>query len=122
MEISELVIGRHYNNVSDVTYLLDECALIDAVEHYRLTGEILWKGVELTEQWLEGFGARKAKSRNDFYRLPAGIILIKYQDGFNIHIGNGVTSYATHLEYVHTLQNLYHSLTGAELKIKGCRQ
>lgn len=80
-------------------------------------------GIELTEDWLLKFGfdlLHKGKFRNVYdysldhrfgYSDNHGLVHV---DSALIFVGNTFS----HIKYVHQLQNLFHSLTGEELKIK----
>ena len=66
--------------------------------------------IPLTEEWLLKFGFVKDKLTNFDY----------YKDDFEIHLPNYFKykdSILNKIKHVHQLQNLYHALTGKELKI-----
>lgn len=90
------------------------------------------KGIPLTEEWLIKFGFLKKESRSmydnrDEYTFKNTIITL-HEMSPNFYLSKhckietafqnekGVYNYLK-LEYVHQLQNLYHSLTGQELTI-----
>lgn len=71
--------------------------------------EIIREPIPLTEQWLLDFGFSKTsgypyKMLNGYIRIRNGIYFFKF---YTLEV---------ELPYVHTLQNLYHSLTNKELK------
>ena len=87
--------------------------------------------IELTEDWLKRLGFKKF-GRNDLPRtlsykkdwisvFPANSFSDFKGYGFMYYkkeFAGSVESARTVIEYVHQLQNLFHSLTGSELEIK----
>lgn len=122
MEATELRIGNWYNSIrfnTPIKLHLEDFA--EASKHADGADSLEWfdthiDPIPLTEQWLRDFGFKLAyEAIHDamaVYKLnnfgivnEAGIITLDSMDAdFEIEI-----------EYVHTLQNLYSSLTGKEL-------
>jgi len=83
------------------------------------------KPIPLTEEWLLKFGFEKVACIHEIYEIETNLNNVKY---FNIQISEGaliasVDCYGketniAELKYVHSLQNLYHALTGEELELK----
>lgn len=116
MKPNELRIGNYYYWGQDNEIL--QVTLFDFYELY--TGEEnidSWKPIPLTEEWLLKFGFKYNKKEMGFLK-----------DNFHIEVrGYGCpvfvypTFHLTDIKHVHQLQNLYFSLTGEELTIKGCK-
>ena len=98
-------------------------------EYRGLEADYAWKeieGIPLTEEWLERFGLEKVGCISTIYEIEVNLEHIKY---FNVHIEEGVLSISVdcygkeqqliEIEYVHQLQNFYHSLKGEDLPTKG---
>ena len=74
---------------------------------------VFFKPIPLTEEWLIKMGFKYdniSYINKDFYNI------VKTRRGFDF--GFEYQDYNTPIDYVHQLQNLYHSLTGSELTIK----
>ncbi len=66
-------------------------------------------GIRLTEEWLEKFGLCENNEYHHYLTFT----------GKKIHYCvNSFNDEWIEIKYVHQLQNLYHSLTGEELKVK----
>ena len=78
--------------------------LEDGVHHF-----VRLKPIPLTEQWLEKFGLCE-NNEYHHYLTFTGKKIHYCVDSFNDEW--------IEIKYVHQLQNLYHSLTGEELKVK----
>jgi hypothetical protein len=72
----------------------------------------LCKPIPLTEEWLLRFGFEKDKD-NVTWHLNNGLWMIQ-----NIGMYLAFGSNKWQIQYVHSLQNLFHSLTGQELELK----
>ena len=71
--------------------------------------------IPLTEEWLEAFGFQKVGAwfyKGDFALRPKSEFIGLEYGGFILSILD------IHIDYVHTLQNLYFPLTGEELEKK----
>lgn len=108
------------------------CQLSDIAEiHHRLEGaeeqyadvDEIFQPIPLTAEWLEKFGFyEKYKSVHSHWsKGGVGIEQASDQDddGYTIHPAPQEFFYQWNfnIPFVHTLQNLYHSLTGEELTI-----
>lgn len=80
------------------------------------------KPIPLTEEWLVKFGFENTYSEltykeYDFKKfgveINSDIMTVSYNYGNDVEWVN-----FTHIKHVHTLQNLYHALTGEELELK----
>ena len=132
MKSAELRIGNWINLTKDD---------FKTVKPYQLDGIDIYKldesncadiaPIELTEDWLKRLGFKKF-GRNDLPRtlsykkdwisvFPANSFSDFKGYGFMYYkkeFAGSVESARTVIEYVHQLQNLFHSLTGSELEIK----
>lgn len=77
-----------------------------------------YEPIPLTEEWLLRFGAILHPNKNWDLQLKIGAINLSfrvykkwYSELEGIYLGQ-------HIQFVHQLQNLYHALTGEELKQK----
>jgi len=130
MKEAELRIGNLYNSAK--FNIPVECEMADMYEIYqRAEGATpdsshvaqLFQPIPLDEQWLKKFGFEHRALRVFYIKIPnrgwhlgikltsndEGIVMIK-NDGFDTAILN------QDIKYAHQLQNLYHALTGEELK------
>ena len=75
--------------------------------------------IELNEMWLTNFGFRYDKTWNRFtiFENDAFSIYSSFDNdnGFQIWFENAFAESTININYVHQLQNLFHSLTGKEL-------
>ncbi len=78
-----------------------------------------FRGIELTEEWLEklGFDSDVDDYLGTERVFKIGLIAI-YDHGDDVYSLYRYNDSRVRISYVHQLQNLYHSLTGQELKIK----
>lgn len=110
MDVKELRIGNSiYNGIGDVITVYPY--LLYHYEDIQLENGNC-KPIPLTEQWLEKFGFENrglTYSGNNFWDIQ------KYSNTNDFYIQD---IEVMHLKYVHQLQNLFHSLTGKELKVK----
>lgn len=77
--------------------------------------------IELSEYWLLKFGFDKKSEHNlELHALTRSIIHAYSHGKVEIELGNrtGYSFGYPAVQYVHQLQNLFHSLCGEELKIK----
>lgn len=74
--------------------------------------------IELTEQWLKDFGFKPRRYDEFIYKLNDITSLILIGTNFQSLLVQAKDDkiYLDKIKYVHSLQNLYHSLTGNELK------
>jgi hypothetical protein len=95
---------------------------LDGKDRHSQMSEFI-KPIALTEEWLLKFGFKPQTERNLDFNFPNQsdhILSRNGDDGWYY----GFECYQVHLppiyiHYVHQLQNLYFSLTGSELTIKG---
>ena len=81
--------------------------------------------IPLTEEWLNRFGFKnKSNSGSAYYLLTSGDYGLGLQEGLTQETRGMYYYFMTNsdksikIESVHQLQNLYHALTGEELKTK----
>lgn len=85
--------------------------------------EYYWEGINLNEEWLIKLGFRKDLGYNIhlgeklYLRIELPITGSSRQICDASLAWDYTGRFATHIKYVHQLQNLYHSLTGQELTI-----
>ena len=117
MKATELRIGNFINNELTGEGKLTQEVLCDFANGY-----IHLEPIPLTEEWLLKFGYSKF-IENDTYSSLSLVIdnVLKYTILLE-HENNEFTFPNTYkpikLKHVHQLQNLFHSLTGEELKTK----
>ena len=103
MKASELRIGNWVmDEHSEMTGKIDlvVIGIIDTVDDHS------YLPIPLTEEWLKRFDWNLPKDMSISSSLTTG----------EIHFVTG--NYYKKIDYVHQLQNLYHALTGEELKEK----
>jgi hypothetical protein len=80
--------------------------------------------IPLTEEWIERFGFKEDEVRDYMLHLDKAetMFLCAFSDDRNnVYLYKNyimASDYVAKVEYVHQLQNLYHALTGEELKLK----
>lgn len=116
--------------LDNLIYFNDEVAAVGYLDK-REVGKLLpfckgvysrylfsWKSLKpipLTEKWLESFGFEKIQG----WMWKSGISLRPKSEFIDLEYGGYILdAYDIHIDYVHTLQNLYFALTGEELKLK----
>ncbi len=116
MKTSELRLGNyiHFKNGIDTVYGIDTKYIMS--NHTRRYENENIKPIPLNEEWLLKFGF--VKLNDNLFRLghlqyKAGL-LEKGSTGYDSCFMFGVKN-ITHINHVHSLQNLYHALTGEEL-------
>jgi hypothetical protein len=128
MKASELVVGRYYQ--ADIEFPKGSLSAKlgfgeDRVfQLTKLINRVIWasygnslelknfiRPVPLTEDWLDKFGVKFGFGPYVFeYMFDKFHLRLQYDVGMSKHIAK--------LEFVHQLQNLYHSLTGEELDLE----
>jgi hypothetical protein len=109
MKVNELMIGN---------YLLSSTGEVIKCLMIRQNSDISnLKPIPITEKWLLKFGFKKDVYNCDktFYFEKDGIRINNY-DGFFLNNPNEQVGKRLFIQHVHQLQNLYHALTGEELK------
>lgn len=118
MKVEELRVGnwlKDYYTNNPFKIELPDMVLLDRIikkGQFQTTG---FTPIELTEEWLIKFGFDYYESEDIFPTYVKG----------NINVNDGVVNivgypkFLNHIKHIHQLQNLYHSLTGKELEIKG---
>jgi len=106
MDIKELRIGN-------LVYVKEDGNIPFEIEDlYKYDGDD-YEPIELTTDWLVGFGFRKSSNFvyyfDSFSWDSSDSIFTVYSDW------NGEYAYYVKVEWVHQLQNLYFALTGKEL-------
>lgn len=97
-----------YDRVTDV-----KCDCINTYQYPSMTYENVF-GIPLNEEWLIKLGFEKF---GIWFRLfPIHVRHDKIEDAW--HIAIELHTVKTKIQYVHQLQNLFHSLCGTELTIK----
>lgn len=122
MKANELRLGNLYND-NGIT-----CIVTPSIIQEVFDSERTWcKPIPLTEQWIERFGFDKVNTPYQFgwYKevqnrvlcwCHSDIISLEFKPTQCDIYGN--TLFDFKCEHVHTLQNLFYSLTGEELKLK----
>lgn len=90
---------------------------------YLQTSSHYYKPIPLTEEWLVKFGFEEYKTdKSDVYRLNGFLITYVFNGMFKgkryLKFHNITFEDFGHVQFVHTLQNLYFALTNKELEIK----
>jgi hypothetical protein len=129
MEAKELRIGNWVNSwrISGdwIPKQIESGKEIDFV--FMQEENIIYKPIQLTEEWLLKMGFEKDDNYYTSYRLDEGYITVKAEDNdwddlcLDVFIKTADMDkefYLTAIEHVHSLQNLYFALTGEELTIK----
>lgn len=130
MKASELRLGNYIKRPNGAQYngeIVQVNILTIAVEFKEnQTNNHRFLPIKLTEEWLLKFGFHKdgewyEKSMN--YSIFNEIIVSLNLKRFNVCESSYVDTYheiclTDKLEYVHQLQNIYHSITGEELTLK----
>jgi hypothetical protein len=101
----EIRLGNYALNENNQIVQFDETRM-----RILFKGEIKYKPIPLTEEWLVKFGFVKDKIDNTYYN-----------DNFTIFLPNFFKYKDSHLrkfKYVHELQNVFFALEGEELIIK----
>jgi hypothetical protein len=106
--VFRLTSGVHY----PITYTYGS-----VYEYAPPAGDSL-EGIPLTEEWLKNLGALQAYGGGKmWYELPVNGWLSVYRLEGVLSIFAGKEELGE-VQYVHQLQNVFHSLTGTELEIK----
>ena len=117
MKANELRIGNWvFSEETESNFVIDEHSFSAiTIEHIDAI-----KPIPLTDEWLKRFGFEVEGLGYEIY--DRFLTLIPEEDeGFDVLIMTAdfeKPMYITYIDYVHQLQNLYHALTGEELKEK----
>lgn len=89
-------------------------------ESVRKAGEPqMYSPIELTPEWLQRAGARRENEYTLVIEINSYMALVhnKYQSGVYVRTykDSGFIEIQIPCDFVHQLQNIYHSLTGTEL-------
>ncbi len=112
MEIKELRLGNTLLRNTQMWNIDDVYDMGVAIRHPEI-----YKPILLTEDWLKRAGF--IGETKDFYVKDS--IVLKWgqthstEDGWLFHYGK---SFASHMKYVHQLQNLFYDLTHKELIVR----
>jgi hypothetical protein len=126
MEASELRIGNYvehensdFNQESEIVVVdINILSFINETQDYK-EKYLMYHAIDIDEDWLIKFGAEKSK--DEF-----GGWLLKINNTESIRITTAISSTfawplyghsIVKLNYVHSIQNLFHALTGQELTI-----
>ena len=109
MKANELRVGNYFQWIKIASMGIGK-DVITKDNHY--TYEDFKEPIPLTEEWLVRFGWVKSKEQNYFWEDNNFTILFD-DSGFYIESFIG----KLRIKYVHSLQNLYHALTGEDLTI-----
>ena len=128
MKKTDLRIGNYVEfilpkNIAEITEIFiggnDDYCLATNINSER--GLEDYNPIKLTTDWLVKFGFDKTLDNwygGEGTHVHGTVIWLKelnYDDKFRVYLTETVISY---VKYVHELQNLYHGLTGNELKVK----
>jgi hypothetical protein len=124
VQVNELRIGSYYE-YDKGTVKLDGSLLAMYLQNDT---DLYLYPIPLTEEWLIKFGFGNPKNftkglwlETDIIGIEKGFLQnevkmnLKYNN-FNIELWDYVCQFKIKCDYVHQLQNLYHALTGTELK------
>jgi hypothetical protein len=127
MKANELRIGNYVEKSiksGNGRKIIDKIGCQDIVRIFEGIGNFNYEPIPITEEWLLKFGFKKAY--NEWILHPCFEVKIII---YNESVYNGVMFYTrtihadyapiycnNHINYIHQLQNLYHALTGEELK------
>lgn len=106
-----------------VTFNNDDLILVKSIfekgvhdEYYNGYNYYDIKPIPLTEQWLVDFGFKKNK--NNWKELYLGLASISWERLAGlVLVLETERIYMPHIKYIHSLQNLFHTLTGQELTL-----
>jgi hypothetical protein len=120
IKISDLRIGNRvlYNDKNETpTPVIIEIGLSDLILISNSVKDCVYTSIKLTPEILENnLGLKKVAQTSDEYKIGNIVLNIcLYSDGYkvNVYLGGEFLGYHT---TVHSLQNLFYSLTGVELK------
>jgi hypothetical protein len=125
IDIKELRIGNllNHNNGSMVgSFILGLIHLEDIIKDNSHARE--YEPILLTEEWLLKFGFEKDDVFDKFFTyLPIHDLCMdklsfRVDEGFICYESIKYRTLLKHIQYVHSLQNLYFALTNQELEIK----
>jgi hypothetical protein len=125
IDIKELRIGNllNHNNGSMVgSFILGLIHLEDIIKDNSHASE--YEPILLTEEWLLKFGFEKDDVFDEFFTyLPIHDLCMdklsfRVDEGFICYESIKYRTLLKHIQYVHSLQNLYFALTNQELEIK----
>jgi hypothetical protein len=123
LEAKDLRIGNWLQNNFGTSYQVTPSLILE----FSLFG-IKDKPIPLTEEWLLRFGFKHIIEKSGFKALKKELNSINQDwemfyelknDKYSFYLINDANEvfYLNHIEQVHSLQNLYHSLTGEELHL-----
>jgi hypothetical protein len=122
MKANELRIGNWFKSVKfevpvqcELSDLHELCVRSDGAYNDPPIDE-MFEPIPLTEEWLLKFGF--VKIGEYWYKERFFIEMLFGRLNLRITINNAESAYASSVQYVHQLQNLYFALTGNELEIK----
>ena len=121
MDTKELRIGNliEFNNHIEEVALIDHNSITCYRENQgRCVPSAAIDPIKLTEEWIFklGFNGNGEKLGCNLYRIRR-IGVYKMIGNYPFFVDGAIDDIK--VDYVHQLQNLYHSLTGKELEIKG---
>jgi hypothetical protein len=121
IDIKELRIGNYYNQFGNIYQVNGH--IISELEKAP-QGQLWCKPIPLTEEWLLKFGFEKDDVFDEFFTyLPIHDLCMdklsfRVDEGFICYESIKYRTLLKHIQYVHSLQNLYFALTNQELEIK----
>lgn len=107
LRIDSLVFNKHHE-VSRFGYMD-----FYAYKHPQMGGNYGFYGIPLSEKWLTDLGLKEYEL--GYYRLTDET-LINVDGQVYAESDDNSTLWITECHFVHSLQNLYHALTGQELQ------
>ena len=121
IQSNELRIGNLYNQFGNIHQVNGH--IISELEKAP-QGQLWCKPIPLTEEWLIKFGFEKDDVFDKFFTyLPIHDLCMdklsfRVDEGFICYESIKYRTLLKHIQYVHSLQNLYFALTNQELEIK----
>lgn len=120
IKASDLRIGNIIKYTDDDSYWTVESISETGLYVYN-EDEVTWIEIEefspipLTKEWLLKFSFVKSSYNEDRFDYKSNFHVIKQKDRW---VFRGLGMSVAYADYVHSIQNIIHSLTGEELKIK----
>lgn len=131
IQASELRLGNYFQNPDTKKYhVIDTSSFMDMINEAQVNNGVIINidPIHLSEDVLAKCGFEKHKNSNEYWDLYANktgfqISASKHNEpSAGVKVGKfywgNFEAHIVEFEYLHTLQNLIHSLTGTELEVK----